>query len=240
MNTMNTSVRAPLDEDLAEDLHRTVSLLEQNPVRETSPISTKPKNPPRALTEPQALQLKALLTYDDQAVARDLPALVSTMLASGLRLGEAIAVTWEAADFEAETIEVRGTVIREKGKGLRIKLAPKSKAGVRKLRLPKWCVELLRERAVSRFVKPDDPVFPAPLGGLRDPSNTAADIKDAFEKADFGWATSHTLRKTTATLLDRGGLTAREIADQLGHANPSMTHDRYGCSTLILDLAHIS
>jgi integrase len=201
--------------------------LEQNPVRETSPISTKPKNPPRALTETQALQLKALLTYDDQAVARDLPALVSTMLASGLRLGEAMAVTWEAVDFEVETIEVRGTVIREKGQGLRIKSAPKSKAGVRKLRLPKWCVELLRERAVNRFAKPDDPVFPAPLGGLRDPSNTAADIKDAFEKAGFGWATSHTLRKTTATMLDRGGLTAREIADQLGHANPSMTHDRY-------------
>ena len=38
--------------------------LEQNPVPETSPISTKPKNPPRALTEAQALQLKALLTCD--------------------------------------------------------------------------------------------------------------------------------------------------------------------------------
>ena len=43
--------------------------LEQNLVRETTPISTKPKNPPRAFTEPQALQLKALLSYDDQAVA---------------------------------------------------------------------------------------------------------------------------------------------------------------------------
>jgi hypothetical protein len=28
MNAMNTSVRAPLDDDLAEDLHRAVSLLE--------------------------------------------------------------------------------------------------------------------------------------------------------------------------------------------------------------------
>lgn len=58
-------------------------------------------------------------------------------------------------------------------------------------------------------------------------SNTAADLKEAFTVAGFGWASSHTLRKTTATLPDRGGLTAREIADQLGHANPSMTQDRY-------------
>ena len=33
----------------------------QNPVRETSPISTRPKNPPRALTVPQAAQLMAML-----------------------------------------------------------------------------------------------------------------------------------------------------------------------------------
>jgi hypothetical protein len=66
--------------------------LTQNPVRDASPISTKPKNPPRALTAPQAAQLMALLTYDDQAVRRDLPVLVATMLASGLRLGEACAL----------------------------------------------------------------------------------------------------------------------------------------------------
>jgi integrase len=65
------------------------------------------------------------------------------------------------------------------------------------------------------------------MGNLRDPSNTAADIKDAFEKAGVGWATSHTLRKTTASLLDTAGLSAREIADQLGHAHPSMTQDNY-------------
>lgn len=35
--------------------------------------------------------------------------------------------------------------------------------------------------------------------------------------------TSHTFRKTTATILDAAGLSARQIADQLGHARPSMT-----------------
>ena len=50
--------------------------IERNPVREASPISTKPKNPPRALTEAQALQLRAMLTYDTKAIARDLPAFV--------------------------------------------------------------------------------------------------------------------------------------------------------------------
>jgi integrase len=62
---------------------------------------------------------------------------------------------------------------------------------------------------------------------LRDPSNTAADLRDAFGKAGFEWATSHVLRKTVASVLDTNGLSAREIADQLGHARPSITLDRY-------------
>ncbi|MBT2594556.1 tyrosine-type recombinase/integrase [Arthrobacter sp. ISL-72] len=41
------------------------------------------------------------------------------------------------------------------------------------------------------------------------------------------WVTSHTFRKTLATLLDGQGLSARIGADQLGHAQVSMTQDVY-------------
>ena len=39
--------------------------------------------------------------------------------------------------------------------------------------------------------------------------------------------TSHVFRKTCATVLDGAGLSARQIADQLGHAKVSMTQDNY-------------
>jgi integrase len=39
--------------------------------------------------------------------------------------------------------------------------------------------------------------------------------------------TSHSFRKSLATLIDEGGLSARIGADQLGHAKVSMTQDRY-------------
>ena len=48
-----------------------------------------------------------------------------------------------------------------------------------------------------------------------------------MHRAGFDWVTSHSFRKTTATLLDQAGLSARVIADQLGHARPSMTQDFY-------------
>jgi len=71
------------------------------------------------------------------------------------------------------------------------------------------------------------PVFPDSLGGWRDPKNTRRDFRAALDRAGFEWVTTHSFRKTTATLLDQAGLSARVVADQLGHARPSMTQDVY-------------
>ena len=59
------------------------------------------------------------------------------------------------------------------------------------------------------------------------PSNTQADLRDAFTAAGFDRVTSHVFRKTVATLMDQAGLSSRAAADQLGHANTSMTTDVY-------------
>jgi integrase len=58
---------------------------------------------PKSLTVKEVRQLRALMTYDDKAADRDLPGFVSFMLASGLRIGEASAVTWDAVDLNAGT-----------------------------------------------------------------------------------------------------------------------------------------
>jgi len=89
-----------------------------------------------------------------------------------------------------------------------------------------WALADLQQRW-ARGVKLEDPVFSDSLGGLRDPKNTRRDVRAALDRAGFDWATSHSFRKTTATMLDEAGLSARVIADQLGHARPSMTQDVY-------------
>jgi integrase len=73
----------------------------------------------------------------------------------------------------------------------------------------------------------DVPVFPHSLGGWRDPRNTRRDLLNARGSGEFAWVTSHMFRKTCATILDDAGRSARAIADQLGHARPSMTQDVY-------------
>jgi integrase len=203
--------------------------LDRNPVRDANVITQPRKAAPKSLTVKEVRQLRALMTYDDQAVERDLPEFVSFMLASGLRIGEASAVTWAALDLDAGTVEVRGTVVRLKGRGLISMPTTKSTAGMRTLALPSWCLEMLRARADRRSANGTEErtVFPAPKGGLRDPSNTQADLKDSLKWCGLPWVTSHVFRKTTATLLDDAGLSARAIADQLGHAQPSLTQNVY-------------
>ncbi len=146
------------------------------------------------------------------------------MSVTGLRIGEATAVTWDALDQETGTVEVRGTVVRIKGKGVSTRWKPKSRSGYRTLELSSWAPTMLRER---RAAVPDAdgqaPVFPAVMGGLRDPSNTQADLRDIVARAGPGWVTSHVCRTTVATLTDDAGLSARQAADQLGHSTISMT-----------------
>ncbi len=199
---------------------------DHNPAREVRRIEGSAAKPARALELDHARELRAKIAVDQVAIDRDLPDFTDMMLATGLRIGETAAIVWDAIDLDAGTVEVRGTVIREKGVGLYIKPKPKSVSGYRTLELPSWAVSMLRARKPADM-KPVDPVFTAPLGGLRDPSNTNADLRDAFDAAGYAWVTSHVYRKTVASLMDDAGLSARAAADQLGHAQVSMTQNRY-------------
>ena len=60
----------------------------------------------------------------------------------------------------------------------------------------------------------------------RDLSNTVRAMRKLLEEAGFPWARSHTFRKTVATELDKAGLTAREIANHLGHSDTMIYMDR--------------
>jgi len=198
--------------------------IDHNPLRDVTPIAVERKDA-RSLELHEVRKLRAGLLQDEKAVERDVPTLVDFMLGTGMRIGEVLAVTWDALDLEAGTVEIRATVVRKKGVGLILQPKPKSESGWRKIHLPAWLVLLLKAR--GRVENEWNVVFPSQLGKLRDRSNTNADLREALQALGFDWVTSHNFRKTAATLLDEAGLTVREIADQLGHKRVSMTLDTY-------------
>jgi integrase len=90
--------------------------LERNPVRDTGSIETPTKKAPKALTAHDARRLLTKLDTDETAKRRDVPDFVSFMLATGCRVGEAAAVTWDGLDLDAGTVDIRSTVVRPPGR----------------------------------------------------------------------------------------------------------------------------
>ena len=179
--------------------------LRSNPCRDVARIPSKSKRAPQSLTVGEVKAVRTWLSDDAKARDRDLPDLVAFMVATGLRIGEACAITWSDVDVDAGTVTVSGTVLRVKSQGLVVS-RPKSAAGERVLELPSWCVDLLRRREAS-----SGPVFPAPRSRkLRDPSNTRRALREAFLEMGMPGVTSHAFRKTVATLMDEAGL-RREV-----------------------------
>jgi integrase len=196
-----------------------------NPVREVERIEARAKKTPRALSGPEIADWLMKLSTDETARRRDLPDLSLFMIATGVRIGEALAVTWGQVDLDAGHVAITHTIIRVKGQGL-LRKPTKSSAGERTLGLPLTLLALLRRRFATNGSL-DLPVFPDALGGFRDPANTRRGIREARGEDALAWITSHNFRKTMATMLDSDEFSAREIADQLGHARPSMTQDVY-------------
>jgi integrase len=207
--------------------------IKTNPMREVSRIPGGTKRQPRALTAMERDEWLAKMEADEIAARRDIPDITRFMLATGVRIGECLAVTFAELDVHAKTVGVDWNVVRVKGQGLR-RMSTKTAAGERTLRLPGWAVDMVIRRG-DRFGWAG-PLFPiperqkgkqVPAGVWRDPSNTSRDLREARDRAGYGWVTSHVFRKTVATVMDEAGMSAREIADQLGHARPSLTQDVY-------------
>jgi uncharacterized protein (TIGR00730 family) len=151
-------------------------------------------------------------------------------MATGLRIGEACGLAWNSVDLETDAIEVRAAAVRVRGQGLVVK-ATKTDAGTRTLLLPRWCVANLRERAASLALRAEDrgtqPIFPAPLGGWRDPSNTQGGSSRRLHIRAIPLGHLTRLPQDGCHADDHAGLSSRAAADQLGHANTSMTTDVY-------------
>jgi integrase len=145
----------------------------------------------------------------------------------GCRIGETQALRDSFVDVEKGMVTLGPSVVRVKGKGLFIwepgKTAKGESSGWRTIVIPKRAMEIVK----GRMGHPSGLIFPSMLGHLRDPHNTADDWRDNRGRLGFPSFTSHGFRKTVATLLDEAGMSARDIADYLGHKNVTMTQNVY-------------
>lgn len=197
-----------------------------NPVRELERISHRKKKGATAIPLAELPGFLEKVRADPKLIEWDTVELIEFMLASGWRVAEVCALDASSVDFAAGTATVEAINVRVKGKGIVRQEFPKTEKSGRTTPLPKAIKSLLTRRH-ERLGEYTSLLFPTPLMRLRDPSNTQREIRDRRELLGYPALSTHAFRKTVATILDKAGLSAIEIADYLGHENPSMTQDVY-------------
>lgn len=147
------------------------------------------------------------------------------LIATGVRPNEALAVRWDDVFFEEDTVEVNRTVYRKKaadGGGLHPQEHTKGRDD-RKMRLPEFCMAMLRRRkkaATSPWV------FESAAGTLMDPDNYRQRRRDLLKGTGFEWVTPKSARKAVAALLNEE-LDSKAAAEQLGHSDDKVTKKHY-------------
>ena len=137
--------------------------------------------------------------------------LVAFLAGTGVRIDEARQLRWSDVHIGQARVYIRGT---------------KSQMSDRRLSLPTWLTQRLTERA--QLTGTQGLVFASPAY-LNEPeipwdqSNSSGAVRKALDDAGLTWAIPHTFRRTVASLLDQAGAPIASIADQLGHADVSMT-----------------
>ncbi|MEI8409732.1 MULTISPECIES: helix-turn-helix domain-containing protein [unclassified Kribbella] len=153
-----------------------------------------------------------MLAQDERAVRADLVDLCKFMLSTAERIGECLAVIWEALNWETGEIDCSHQIQRIKGQGL-VRRRPKSLAGERVLSLPQWCLEMLRARWT-----PDtpltSPIFPSATGGFRDPHNVRKAIRDV--RRPVGDKRRVELGQALRTLRREAGMIQTAVVEKLG------------------------
>ncbi|MBT1002631.1 site-specific integrase [Paenarthrobacter sp. DKR-5] len=228
-----------------------------NPVRDVGNVRTAPVKKARALTVDELRgildavhhspipinpgnKVRPGLTLAEYCAEADLADVVTMFAGTGARISEVLGIRWEDINLDAKTVAISGKVGRTKGQGMIREGFLKSEAGERTLPLPGFAVAMLLRRQVESVPNLHNAVFPSSTGSLRDPSAVSKQWRKVRDRLGFDWVTSHTFRKTVATMIDAQGLSARVGADQLGHANVSMTQDRYhGRKTTHVEVAEV-
>lgn len=196
-----------------------------------APISPPPV-PESEITILTNDQIGAILRHLE---GRTLRPIVSFLLGTGARRGEALALRWRDVDFEKGVISIERSLEQTKA-GLRIK-APKTKNGRRKISISPWLIAELRahrarqqERrlALGQGRAPDDSlVFARWDGSTRAPHWLTQKFALAMGILKID-CTLHGLRHTHVSQLIAAGLDVLTISRRIGHASAAITLGVYG------------
>jgi integrase len=161
--------------------------------------------------------------------------LVRVALSTGVRVGEALGLTWRDVDLQRRLVRIEKSLQRITGQG-QVLAETKTRRGRRTIVLPVIAAEALleqqrRQRDQRRAAGPDwregDFVFTSSTGRPVDSRNVQRSFRRLLRGAKIPRIRFHDLRHSCASLLLAEGVAPRVVMETLGHSRIAVTMDTY-------------
>jgi len=210
----------------------TMQAIQHNPARDVI-IPRKQQNKEHKVKFFSNQELKQFLDYLDNL---DLSSyenffdyvLYKTLLASGCRIGEALALEWSDIDLKKGIISISKTLNRYQETN-----TPKSKAGLREVDIDTATVTLLKEYKKRQQIqawqlgRSESIVFTPFTTKYAYACLLRKRLQSHFKAAGVPDISFHGFRHTHATIMLYAGIEAKDLQYRLGHSNISMTLNTY-------------
>lgn len=161
------------------------------------------------------------------------------ILVTGLRIGEALALTWNDIDFDKRMLSVNKTQVQSKeclGGNYHIKYGtPKTKSSIRRIPLIPSATQMLAELKEKQMLSDRElgivPSINLVFHNSKGNPVRASEMRGRIERISKAMGAEgihpHTLRHTFATRGLENGIELKIMQELLGHTNISMTADLY-------------
>lgn len=210
----------------------TMQVIQHNPARDVI-IPRKQQNKEHKVKFFSNQELKQFLDYLedlDQSSYENFfdYVLYKILLASGCRIGEALALEWSDIDLKKGTISISKTLNRYQETN-----TPKSKAGLREIDIDKATVSLLKQYKKRQQVqswqlgRSEGIVFTPFTTKYAYACLLRKRLQSHFKAAGVPDISFHGFRHTHATIMLYAGIEAKDLQYRLGHSNISMTLNTY-------------
>jgi integrase len=169
--------------------------------------------------------------------------LYTVAVLSGCRLGELLALKWSDVT-EAGVVSINRTLVGT-ASGDPIFADPKTQRSRRSFKLSPDALAALRvqrdrqgfeRQALGDGYRDFGLALATPLGTPLDSDNALKRFRASLKAAGIAYRyTFHSLRHTAATTMLAAGISAKVVADRLGHSSPAFTLERYAHAVPALD-----
>ena len=169
-----------------------------------------------------------------------LEALYTLALATGMRRGEVLALTWDNIDFKKKTILVKSSVSRINDPDTNttdfVFSSPKTQAGRRSIPLMDSLIPILKAHKERQDIEKSQAgsawnernlVFCSTVGKVIEPRRIAVEMERLTKMAGLDHFTFHSLRHSFATRMLEANVSAKVVQDILGHTDVTLTLNTY-------------